>query len=83
MTAFGDLEYHVGDDGMYSYGPVVTVLYCCLCVYALWTVITIIRRRRTIPGHIMIIVLCGVSGWVAIGIVQMLNPTWLIESMGV
>lgn len=83
MTAFGDIEYHVGDDGMYSYGPVVMVLYCCLGIYALWTVITIIRRRRTIPGHIMIIVLCGVSGWVAIGIVQMLNPTWLIESMGV
>lgn len=31
----------------------------------------------------MIIVLCGVLGWVVIGIVQMLNPTWLIESMGV
>lgn len=83
MTAFGDIEYYVGSDGMYSYGPVVTVLYCCLGIYALWTVITLIRRRRTVPGHIMITVLCGVSGWVIIGIVQMLNPTWLIESMGV
>lgn len=83
MTAFGDIEYYVGSDGMYSYGPVVTVLYCCLGIYALWTVITLIRRRRTVPGHIMITVLCGVSGWVVIGIVQMLNPTWLIESMGV
>lgn len=83
MTAVGDIEYYVGIDGMYSYGPVVTVLYCCLGIYALWTVITLIRRRRTVPGHIMIIVLCGVLGWVVIGIVQMLNPTWLIESMGV
>ncbi len=83
MTAVGDIEYYVGSDGMYSYGPVVTVLYCCLGIYALWTVITLIRRRRTVPGHIMIIVLCGVLGWVVIGIVQMLNPTWLIESMGV
>lgn len=83
MTAFGDIEYHVGDDGMYSYGPVVTVLYCCLCVYVLWTVITIIRRRRTVSRHIMIIILCGVLGWVAIGIVQIFNPTLLIESMGV
>lgn len=83
MTAFGDIEYHVGSDGMYSYGPVVTVLYCCLGIYALWTVITLIRRRRTVPGYIMFTVLCGVVGWVAIGIVQMLNPTWLIESMGV
>lgn len=83
MTAFGNIEYYVGSDGRYSYGTAVMVLYCCLGVYAVWTIITVIRRRKSVPGHIIFTVLCGVSGWIVIGIVQLLNPTWLIESMGV
>lgn len=83
MIAFGEIDYHIGDDGRYSYGPVVSMLYACLAVYALWTIITVIRRRKSVPSHIMFTALCGISGWIIIGIVQMFNPTWLIESMGV
>lgn len=83
MTAFGRIDYHIGSDGRYSYGPVVSMLYACLAVYVLWTIITVIRRRKSVPSHIMFTALCGISGWIIIGIVQVFNPTWLIESMGV
>mgnify|MGYP002515761672 FL=1 len=83
MTAFGEIDYHIGSDGRYSSGSVVMVLYGCLAVYALWTIITVIRRRKSVPSHIMFTALCGISGWIIIGIVQIFNPTWLIESMGV
>lgn len=83
ITAFGRIDYHIGSDGRYSYGPVVSMLYACLAVYALWTIITVIRRRKSVPSHIMFTALCGISGWIIIGIVQVFNPTWLIESMGV
>lgn len=59
------------------------MLYACLAVYVLWTIITVIRRRKSVPSHIMFTALCGISGWIIIGIVQVFNPTWLIESMGV
>ena len=83
MTAFGRIDYHIGSDGRYSYGPVVSMLYVCLAVYVLWTIVTVIRRRKSVPSHIMFTALCGISGWIIIGIVQVFNPTWLIESMGV
>lgn len=83
MTAFGRIDYHIGSDGRYSYGPVVSMLYVCLAVYVLWTIVTVIRRRKSVPGHIMFTALCGISGWIIIGIVQLFNPTWFIESMGV
>lgn len=83
ITAFGRIDYHIGSDGRYSYGPVVSMLYACLAVYVLWTIITVIRRRKSVPSHIMFTALCGISGWIIIGIVQVFNPTWLIESMGV
>ena len=83
MIIFCRFEYHIGTDGRYSYGPVIISLYCCLAVYAVWTIVTVIRRRRSFNPNTALPILFGVIGWITIGIVQSLNPAWLIESMGV
>ena len=83
MVIFGRFEYHIGDDGRYSYGPVIFTLYLCLAVYAAWTIVTVIRRRKSFNPNTALPIVFGVTGWITIGIVQSLNPAWLIESMGV
>lgn len=83
MVIFGRFEYHIGDDGRYSYGPVIFALYLCLAVYAAWTIVTVIRRRKSFNPNTALPIVFGVTGWITIGIVQSLNPAWLIESMGV
>lgn len=81
MVLFGRLEYYVGPDGAYSYGPMAMTIYLSVIIYLCWIVRQLFSRKSCFVSHERSTVLMGITVWAVVAIIQFLNPTLLLSSM--
>ncbi len=81
MVIFAPLYYHVGGDGSYSYGPMAVTVYLSVFVYMLCIVGYLIYSKDTLSRKKKTFIICGMSIWVVIAVIQALNPTYLMSSL--
>ena len=79
---FGDLYYHTGDHGAYSYGPMANVVYACGVIYLLGIVAIAMNRRNHLNRKQRGSVLMEAMVWVLALAVQMWLPHLLLSGLG-
>lgn len=82
-VVFGRLYYYVGDDGRYSYGPMVLALYISIAIYIGMTLIELLKPQSTFSKYEKQNLLFGLGVWAIIAIVQFIHPALLMSSLGV
>ena len=83
MVFVGGLEYYVGEDGAYSYGPMAITVYLSIAIYLCWIVKRLFLRKRCFVPHERSTILIGITVWAIIAIAQFFNPTLLLSSMAI
>ncbi len=71
---FAPLEYHVGDDGCYSYGAMVDAVFALCFIYMLLVIITILRVRKSINEVARIDFWFSFAIWIMIASYQFFVP---------
>ena len=71
---FAPLEYHVGDDGCYSYGAMVDAVFALCFIYMLLVIITILRDRKSINEVSRIDFWFSFAIWIMIASYQFFVP---------
>ena len=81
---FAPIYYYIEEDGIYSYGLMVNIVYVILIIYSVLTIfqsiLNIIRRNHTKQ---QIYVLLTMVLWVSFGVIQIILPKILISSVGI
>lgn len=83
VTLFGDLNYYVEDNVVYSYGTMVIYFYFCIAYY----IMVILVNTFIYKEHISIAkrrsIRIGLVIWICIALMQFFNPELLLSGMGV
>lgn len=79
---FGDIDYFVSDMGVYSYGMIVTPVYICATLYALFALIISIVKNDNLNKAQRISIQLGVCIMFAFTLIQLFFPTLLLSGIG-
>lgn len=83
MVLFGKLEYHIGEDGRYSYGPMAMTVYVSVAVYLSLVIIRLMQQNNRFTQKEKRNLFYGISVWAVIAVFQFFHPAVLISSLGV
>ncbi len=83
MVVFGRLDYYIGDEGRYSYGPMAQTLYTVVAIYMLATIVVIYLKRKAFSTFEIRNLLLGIFIWGGVAVYQFINPESLLSSLGV
>lgn len=82
VILFGQLKYHVAENGAYSYGPMTLMIYICGAFYLILTIIISFRRDTALDKSQRISVRIGIYLWFIAMLVQFFFPRLLISGFG-
>lgn len=82
MVLFGSLEYHVGEDGIYSYGPMAMTVYLSVFSYAICIIVNLAVVRGRIEREKKALIISGLSVLIIVALIQNEHPTILMSSLG-
>ena len=81
---FAPMEYHIEEDGIYSYGLMANCVYAVLIIYSGMTVFQTLRHiKNKAHRKQKICVLMTMALWIGFGGVQIIEPRILISSVGI
>lgn len=83
MVLFGNIQYHVDSDGIYSYGPMAMTVYISVICYTIGIVRCLAKKNNNFSGKSKISIYCGVLVWAGTAIFQFFNPEKLLSSLAV
>ena len=84
VIVFADIKYYINDDAVYSYGPMVNMVYLLITVLTLSTVIkAIIGIRNVETRRVATYVLFSMILWTIFGLTQLFLPQILFSSMSI
>ncbi|MDD6307705.1 MAG: ATP-binding protein [Clostridiales bacterium] len=82
-VVFLPLYYVETENGNYSYGPTVYMVYVCIAIYLLLTIIMLIRHWKQIHVKKKIAVSIALGIEVVLTLYQMVRPVALVSGMGI
>ncbi len=82
VTAFGDIEYHVSDTGVYSSGTLVTPVYIVGFIYILLSLFTSLQKNNCLNKSQRISIQFGIFILFAFLMIQFIFPTMLLSGLG-
>lgn len=77
------IEYIHAEEGSYSFGPSIIVVYICVYILAVTAVTYMIRYRNIIPEKKKKAIAISLIAEVGVGVYQLFNPTHLISCVGI
>ena len=81
---FSDIKYHISDDAVYSYGPMVNMVYILITILTLSTIIkAIISSRNIETRHVSTYILFSMCLWMIFGLTQVFLPQILFSSVSI
>lgn len=83
VDLFAPLYYMETNNGNYSYGPGVLILYVCVIFYMALIIWSIIRFRKNISNKNKIAIILGLVSVIGTSLFQLFNPVALTSSLGV
>lgn len=81
---FADIYYYISEDAVYSYGPMVNIVYILITVLTLSTIAkAIIASHKVETRRVTSYILFAMSLWLLFGITQLLLPQILFSSVSI
>jgi len=81
---FEKIEYYISDDAVYSYGPMVNMVYIYITILSCSTIIkAIIASRNVESRRVTSYVLFSMVLWIIFGMTQLLLPQILFSSVSI
>ena len=81
---FAEIEYYISDDAVYSYGPMVNMVYIYITILSCSTIIkAIIASRNVESRRVTSYVLFSMALWIIFGMTQLLLPQILFSSVSI
>lgn len=81
---FDKIEYYISDDAVYSYGPMVNMVYIYITILSCCTIIkAIIASRNVESRRVTSYVLFSMALWIIFGMTQLLLPQILFSSVSI
>ena len=78
------INYHISENAVYSYGPMVNMVYILITILTLSTIIkAIIASRNVETRRITIYVLFAMGLWIIFGLTQLFLPQILFSSVSI
>ena len=81
---FDKIDYYISDDAVYSYGPMVNMVYIYITILSCSTIIkAIIASRNVESRRVTSYVLFSMALWIIFGMTQLLLPQILFSSVSI
>ncbi|MBO4533353.1 MAG: EAL domain-containing protein [Treponema sp.] len=81
---FSDIYYYISEDSVYSYGPMVNIVYILITVLTLSTIVkAIIASRNVEARRVTSYILFAMGLWLIFGLTQVLLPQILFSSVSI
>ena len=81
---FADIQYHISDDSVYSYGEMVNIVYILITVLTLSTIVKAIIAMRDVEARrVTSYILFAMALWIIFGMTQLLLPQILFSSVSI
>lgn len=82
-VVFGNLNYYIGTDGVYSYGIMAEAVYLSAAIYIGMTMYILSKEKGQFTNDAKGSISLGILMWTCIAIYQLLNPLTLITAIAV
>lgn len=84
VIIFSDIEYKITDDAVYSYGPMVNMVYIIIAILTISTILkAIVAARNVETRRVTSYVLFSMVLWMIFGLTQMFLPQILFSSVSI
>lgn len=83
MVLFGRLDYNIGENVRYSYGPMAMTVYTSVAIYLLLILKILICDKNSFAEDTKKTIIMGISIWIIIAGAQFIKPTIFASSLAV
>ena len=83
LMLFMNVEFHLGYDGAYSYGPMVEVAFTAVCIYLVMAAVGVLVNKKKFKTEYFRNIAIGIIMWTGFIIVQLYMPKYLLAGTGI